>query len=312
MTPEERKVFLAERMTGLGGSDAQHYLDIDPYGCARLCWYQKRGEPENYPVKGNEKVMNRGNKLEQIILDEYTIETGRAVRREAQHLRDGRHSFMVAHVDGIDDRGWIVEAKTMGREIWYQTRRDGIPQGYVAQGQHYCYVNDAPGVAFAVLWADGWEFTTFDVPRDDEMIEICIEAAEELWERVQMDDPPDRLDPKFKQCRRCAYRTTCQGNALLDAAIEGNADSDQTLDLTTLIELRDIRDEAKAAYEAESEVIKEQLGSRTAVDGIGGRATYSTVKTNRLDKLHLQADHPKLVEKYTKEAVSRPLRVFSS
>ena len=184
--------------------------------------------------------------------------------------------------------------------------------GYVLQGQHYCYVKGAPGVSYAVLWADGWECKVFDVPRDEELIQLCIDGAEELWQRVQSYDPPDMLDPKSKQCKKCAYRRTCQGNAMLDAALEGDAPMDETLDLSTLIELRDIRDEAKDAYDEEAELVKEKLGGRTHVDGTGGRVVYDTVETNRVDMLHLKADNPALVARYTKPGVSRPLRVFAT
>jgi len=306
------QAFQAERSSGIGGSDAQHYLNLDPYGCRRMCWYQKRGCPPDYPVTGSEDVFERGHALEPIILEKLHRETGRGVAPAPGLIRHPEHPELIAHIDGRDERGWVVEAKTMNREVWYKAKREGIPVGYQVQAQHYCMVTGAPGATFAVLWPDGWKFASFDVERDDEAIAILKPQALGLWAQVQSGAEPNRLDPKCRQCAKCQWRTTCQGAALLElAGSEVSMEDDSMGDLVTeFFEMQEIADEALALFDAVRDRIRESMGDRLIVDAPGGRIHYRPVTTNRLDTKALGKDHPEIVAKYKKPSVSRPLRVF--
>ena len=75
-----REQFLKERLTGLGGSDIHHLFYEKPYGCSRKLWYEKTSQQPDYPVIAS-NIMKRGNKLEQLIRDEYVLRTERKIRR---------------------------------------------------------------------------------------------------------------------------------------------------------------------------------------------------------------------------------------
>ena len=63
------------RKTGFGGSDAHHYANIEPYGCARRVVYDKMGVPADYPFTGNNHT-ERGIWLEPIVAELTTEATG--------------------------------------------------------------------------------------------------------------------------------------------------------------------------------------------------------------------------------------------
>ena len=69
-------------------------------------------------MTGSEDVFERGHALEPIILEKLHRETGRGVAPAPGLIRHPEHPELLAHIDGLDERGWVVEAKTMNREVW--------------------------------------------------------------------------------------------------------------------------------------------------------------------------------------------------
>ena len=61
--------WLARRRKGIGGSDWQDVLGLDPWGCARRLWYDKRSTPHDFPRRYT-GAMKRGHKLEALVAEE--------------------------------------------------------------------------------------------------------------------------------------------------------------------------------------------------------------------------------------------------
>ena len=314
--------FLSERRTGLGGSDAQHYLGLEPYGCPRLCWYEKTGATPDHPVKGCEDLYERGHALESIITRKYREKTGRAVIETRNMVRDPEHPELMAHIDGLllDTEGngqGILECKSAGREIYYQMKREGLPLNYAAQLQHYLMIWNLEWGSFGVLWPDGWQFLHFDVVKDTELIYEMRARALELWERVVSGDPPDRLDPASRQCQRCQFWQTCQGEVLLQ--FHGDKDSGAPVSDSPLLndlvlqmdEARSIEKEAHELCELRKDELRDELGDRTELRVPGFLVYYRSQTSMRWDTKELGSDHPELAEKYKKPSTSRPLRLFA-
>jgi predicted phage-related endonuclease len=320
MTAEE--LFRSERRTGLGGSDAKHYLELDPYGCARLCWYEKTGVEPDHPVSGNEDLFERGHALEAIIVGKYEEKTERDVTIMRDIVRDKAHPELMAHVDGIvapiadGDQG-ILECKSAGREVFFKMKREGLPLDYAAQLQHYLMVFGLRWGAFAVLWPDGWKFLTFEVEREDDLISEMRDRALELWARVKSAEAPERLDPSSKQCQTCAFWPSCQGEALLQ--FKGDPTSDVPVSDDPFIndlvvqfdEAREIKNEAHELAETRKDELKDALSDRTALDVPGYRVYFRTQKSWKWDTRALEKAHPELAEEFKKPSISRPLRVFA-
>ena len=53
----------AARRRGIGGSDWQHVLSVEPYGCRRRAWYSKRGTEQDVPERPS-GAMRRGTMIE--------------------------------------------------------------------------------------------------------------------------------------------------------------------------------------------------------------------------------------------------------
>lgn len=315
----DREQFLKERLTGLGGSDIHHLFNSEPYGCARKLWYEKTEQKSDYPVVAS-NVMKRGNKLEQLIRDEYSEITERKIRRVNRMITNERLPWAMCHLDAeivtIDDRGTgILECKSVGRPMYYKIKDDGIPDSWIFQMQHYLLTTDRKWGSYAILWADNWEFIHFDIEADKELQHSIIEAGENFWRMVENGPAPERLEVKDKRCSNCEFRNTCQGEQLMKLAKVESDDIpfDDSLDklMSEYATLKDLQQEAAELLDGKKREIQETLGDRVLVDCTGFRIYYKPIESTRLKSSALKKDDPEAYEKYSYKSVSRPFRIKS-
>jgi predicted phage-related endonuclease len=345
VTPQE--IFLQERLSGIGGSDVHSVLSLEPYGCARFLWYQKKGYQADYASDG-EAVFERGHTLEPIVANKYAIVTGRALTVWKEAIRRTDHPELLVHVDRMIESPempgpGVLEIKTASREVFFKLKREGLPQAYICQLQYAMHVTGCQWGAFAVLWPDAWKLLHWDERADTDLqSQIALECID-FWEKFILGNAePERLEAKDKRCQRCVYRTSCQGKALLEACGEDNGDVAFDAALTDLasayIEMRDIAAEADALKEDAADALKKALGDRTAVECSGARIYLRPQTSMRLDgkvaiseydrlrkwAMSVLDAHPELWDKshqfgheyqdsstFRKPSVIRPLRVFA-
>jgi putative phage-type endonuclease len=351
---QKRTTFLNTRATGVGSSDIHHLFSEAPYGCRRLLWYQKSGKPADHPFNGNDAT-ERGTILEPIAAQKYVEMTGRTLR-EVPVQRDPDFDYLLCHADRIIDfphpdfgTDGVAEIKCPARETYFKMKHDGLPAAYNLQLQWAMLLHNKPWGEFIVFCADSWQLLNFEVTRDDELCKLIRTEAIKFWGEKENGPAPEKLDPKDPRCGRCAYRTTCQGEALLEMLEEGEEREALPFDVSLAgvveeyRELCDIERDAKAAKEATSKAIKDKLGDRKAVETNGARLyfrpqTRDTVKSKDLMRhlakhadwarellddydnangnevrefINAQANLVQFVnEKFVNKSVSRPLRVI--
>lgn len=179
-----------QRARGIGGSDAAIILGISPWKNILELWTEKV-EGKRREFNGNE-LMKWGNLLEPLIAEEYRKITGRNVvtYEDACHFQHPVNKFMIGNVDGIiydknKGRG-ILEIKTKNAYTrWEHDWKDGnIPEYYKTQFQHYMAAAQCTWGAFAVLDLGSMEIVTFDVERDNELIDKLIKEETIFWNSV--------------------------------------------------------------------------------------------------------------------------------
>ena len=313
----DREQFLKERLTGLGGSDIHHLFNTEPYGWKRKLFYEKTEQEPDYPVVTS-NVMKRGNKLEQLIRDEYSEVTQRKIRRVNRMINNEQLPWAMCHLDAeivaIDDKGTgILECKSVGRPMYYKIKDDGIPDSWIFQMQHYLLTTGRQWGSYAILWADNWEFISFDIEADKELQRSIEEAGESFWRMVENGPAPDRLDVKDKRCSNCEFRNTCQGEQLMKLAkVESNdIPLDNSLDvlMKEYVTMKDLQQEATELVDSKKREIQEALGDRVLVDCTGFRLYYKPIESTRLKSAALKKDDPETYAKYSYKSVSRPFRI---
>lgn len=194
------------RQRGIGGSDAAHivlspeqFRYADPAKIFRDKTTALSPEVESLPC-------TIGHELEPLCARLFERETGRHVRRMNQLLVSLSHPFMIANIDrklcGVSEgleckcigqmsaRRRIADPET-GESRWIDIFESGDagtiftykPEWYV-QIQHYMSVTGWDKWHLAVIVLNN-RFYHYEVPRDEELINILRNAENEFWKLVQ-------------------------------------------------------------------------------------------------------------------------------
>jgi len=311
--------FQAQRLSGVGGSDIGAILNLD-YGCARRTWYKKRSTEPDYP-REESAPMKRGTRLESIAAEEYTIRTGREVRR-MPFKRDKEYSEFMVHGDRMvpakDGRPTgLLEIKIPGTFMFKRNKTEGIAESTMLQLQHGLGVTGWQWGSPVIFEPSSWDLLWWDVERDEELIRMIRRKAFEFWCLVDNGPAPDRLDPDDKRCQRCEFRTSCQGEALVKLAgkQEGTEiEQDPTMDevFQSYLEAKELEAEAKELVAIRRKPLEEAMGDRPVVEVTGHRIFYRVGKPSFYVRgSDIKAKHPDIFEELKLEKrAARPLRYF--
>lgn len=204
---------LADRATGIGGSDAGAALGISKWKTPFALWKEKRdGITESAAI--DSEAARWGTLLEAPVAEEFSRVSGLRVQRVNRTLRSPAFPFMVANIDraivnpALAKRVvWtghrlttdaILEVKTSGfldPEQWGEEGTDEVPAVYLAQATHYIIVTGVELVHLAALF-NGRTFRRYAIRRDPELVEMVIEGEREFWRRVLENDPPEPVSAK--------------------------------------------------------------------------------------------------------------------
>jgi predicted phage-related endonuclease len=129
----------------------------------------------------------------------YENKTGRRTRRSNRILRHPEHEWMIGNIDREivgDAKGpGILEIKCPGIKTFAKCKREGAPDYYCLQLQHYLAVTGRAWGALAVFNSELWEMACFDMERDEKLIDLIIRRDGEFWQSVLDGRPPAEEDP---------------------------------------------------------------------------------------------------------------------
>ena len=191
----DREEWLEQRRQGIGGSDTPVIIlgDEHPFTTPKELWEEKVG------IRGSDTAtpaMKRGTALESTIATIYAGETERKIRRVNAILQHERYDWMVGNIDreivGVKGRKpGILEIKCPGLRTFSKIKREGIPDYYQLQMQHYLAVSEREWGAFAIFNAELWELIAFDIDREDDLIDLIYDRDAAFWKMVQEGTPPE-------------------------------------------------------------------------------------------------------------------------
>ena len=310
-----RDAWLEVRRHGIGGSDAAAAVGVDPWRSPWQLYLDKRGE---LPDREATEPMRWGQRLEPVIADAFTEETGIPTRRRRAVLAHPEHPWMLANLDrtldaahapdGHTGRG-VLEIKAVSawkREQWSD---HDAPIPYVLQLQHAYAVTGATWGYLAAL-IGGQELRVVEVPRDDALIGELVDVERRLWERVQSGDPPpvDGLATTTDHLARMFPRAVPDRWAELD---DDGADAARRY-----VEAKRDADDADARKRQAANELRAALGD-AEVGYLPGdtpdapSVRWSDVTSQRLDTKKLRAEEPDVADRFTTTTVSRRLTVRS-
>lgn len=186
----EREQWLEQRRTGLGSSDAAAVCGLSEFATPLHVYLDKLGllPPRSEPR------LRWGLKLEDVIAEAYTQQTGTALYRPATMMRHVNHPWMLATLDrltSLAEMSRVVELKAATTSKgWGEPGTDEVPQGYLIQVQHQMAVAGLEVADVAVLIALG-DFRVYTVRRSEALVEKLIGIERDFWRRVEDRDPPE-------------------------------------------------------------------------------------------------------------------------
>lgn len=102
------------------------------------------------------------------------------------------YPFIFATPDGIVTPKLLLECKNTGeymKKDWGDAGTDDVPTEYLVQANVQMSVMAADECDLSVV-IGGNKLRIFRLTRNDDLLRLIFSAAEELWERIQRNDPP--------------------------------------------------------------------------------------------------------------------------
>jgi putative phage-type endonuclease len=286
-----REAWLAERRTGIGGSDIAAILGLSPWKTAVDIWLDKTGQKTD-EIVGDPEAMRWGSLLEDVIAREYSERTERSLQRVNRILRHPAHEWAIGNIDRAvvadgsrvrvsEDGGTLLgaqgllEVKTASAFRSSDWGRDGdddaVPVHYQAQVMWYLGITGQPWCDVAAL-IGGQRMIVRRIERDGETIAAMLERAEEFWRKhVLTRTPPEPASAKdverlFPADNGEAVEATDELLAAYNAAREAKARIAQ----------------AEADFESAAGRIKLALGERSIL-ALNGKplVTWKAAKPSR-------------------------------
>lgn len=304
------------RKSGLGSSDMPAVLGVSPWVKPEDLFEIKKGrrpEPEESPA------MKRGKVLEAVAAELYQERTGRKLWRSNQTIRHKHYNWMLAHLDRrivgekVPGKPWVtpgaLEIKCPGLRTFAKCRREGLPYYYLVQLQHQMDVAGYEWGAFAVFNSELWEMIYFDVPRDQELIDLIHEKGAEFWNLVQTEEfyPADWSGPlaeaKPVEIPDAKQRVITIESAEWAAAIERLRDAKEILTEAQALE-KEAQAELMKLMEAAGAAAAEGAGARIYWIPQAGRKTFDV---KAFAKAHPEIN---LAPFYKNGSETRPFRPY--
>lgn len=176
------KEWYQRRRQGITGSDIGAICFLNPYRSPLEVYLDKVSEEEQQDISS--EPIYWGNRLEDVIADEYAIRQNVKVSVEPNILQHKEYDFILGSIDRwVNDGEYILECKTIGSRLINQLGEvgtDQIPSYWLAQVAWYVAITDTPKADIAVL-AAGQDFRIYTYERNRELEDKLIKIACNFW-----------------------------------------------------------------------------------------------------------------------------------
>jgi putative phage-type endonuclease len=293
-----RLEWLQRRQQGIGGSDAGAILGMNKWKTPFQVYLDK-AEPISQESEQSEAAY-WGTELEDLVAREFSKRTGKRVRRKNQLLQHEGYPFMVANLDrDIVGENAFLECKTVnafGAKEW-----DGeeIPPSYLVQLMHYMAVTGNEKGYIACL-IGGQKFIWKEVLRDEELIEMVVQAEKHFWtNHIEKKIPPALEGSSAAEMYLNEKYRVAERGASIDLSSEYADKIDKLLELKEAIKQLE-----KQEKEIENN-IKNELGTAEIGCSPKYEVSWKQVVSNRVDSKLLKKDYEDIYKKVCKESFSR-------
>ena len=189
--------WLAERKTGIGGSDCGSIWNENKYKTCYQVWLEKTGQIIAPDISDKLPVWF-GKRAEPMILERFEIETGLKVTRNVDNeiLKHPDCPFIIGTFDaeGVDPEGnkFIVETKETGDNSAKDWRDGDIPARHILQLYHYLLIGKHYGYKYGYLAVKigNHDFKAIKITLGELQEALMLQRAKWFWNLVTTMTPP--------------------------------------------------------------------------------------------------------------------------
>jgi putative phage-type endonuclease len=299
MTHEE---WLLDRTRGIGGSDASIILGLNKYKTPFELWLEKTGQTDLQETSSDAAYF--GNALEQFVAEEFERRSGKKVRKRNAVLQHEKYSFIRANIDRkVIGEDALLECKTASMFLAKDWESEEIPAHYLVQVQHYLAVTGYQKAYIAVL-IGGQRFVWKEIERDQELIDMIVEAEVHFWTHHVEKEIPPALDGSSAAEKFLAerYKDAEQGKVI-------DLGKSNKKRIQQLNELKETIKQLETDKKQLENLIKHEL--EDAETGLiqNYEVNWKPITSNRVDSKLLKDKYPDIYQDVIKESSYRKFTV---
>ena len=293
--------WLKHRQAGIGGSDASCIAGLNPWKSAIQLYMDKKEED---PQEVKSLRMELGNRLEGLVAELFTEETGLKVRNVNGILKNDKYPYALANIDrAIVGEKAFLECKTTNSYALKEWE-EGVPAHYEIQCLHYMAITGATHCYIAALIGNS-DFIWHKIERDQETIDYLMQIEKDFWENniekdvVPMPDGSDAYSEYLKKKYDKSNGQVIELHLLENGVDKLNRYDEIVTDIKALESEKKLIEQEIQLYMEEFEVAK--IGDR--------KVTWKSSSRNTIDSKKLKAEMPDIAQQYMKTSTSRTFRV---
>lgn len=295
-----REEWLQVRKNGIGGSDVGAIAGLSKFKNALDVYLDKVEGTEQEPGETKEWIY-WGNILEDVVAKEFTVRTGKKVKKRNFMFVHDEKPFMLANVDReIVGENAGLECKTtngFNSQVW----EEGIPESYELQCHHYMAVMGYERMYIACL-IGGSKFVYHTIERNENIIQSIEKIEEEFWhENVVKKIPPRITEGATNESLLKVYPSA--GNEFISLSDSENFKLDR------LQELKATKNQISKEIEAIETDLKQIIGNNNGALSGRYKVTWNNSIQKRIDTEKLKQLQPQIYQEFLKEINSRRFTV---
>jgi len=290
-----------DRKHYIGASDAAAVVGMSRWKTPLQIWAEKTGQVEPEDISGRLAV-KLGNRLEEVVAELFTAETGKKVHRVSEPFVHKLYPFIVCHIDRkVDGESAILQCKTVSAWKAKEWDEEEIPHEYIIQEIHELACTGYDRAYIAVLIGNQ-DFKWKVIERDNFVINDLINREVKFWtDFVSKKVMPETITKDDSGVLFELFPHSKPG-----AIIQIGDKADILVD--SIKSMQQDYNNLEGLIDQQKNELRALIGEAEAGEGIKWIVTNKTQSAARINTELLKKEQPGIYQSYSKNIESRVMR----
>jgi putative phage-type endonuclease len=243
--------------------------------------------------------------LKEVNAKEFTVRTGKKVRKENKVLIDSEYDFIMANIDRkVIGENSILMCKSSSVFLAKEYDGEEVPANFILQCQHNMRVSGASKCYIASL-IGGQKFVIKEIQRDDELINMIIEKEKDFWHNHVLKKVPPSIDGSLgaTQYIGSKYKASDKGSEMI---LQGEYKDK----LQEYMKIKENIGTLEMSLKQIENNIKNEMKSAERGITEDFLVSWKSILSNRIDAKALKNNYPEIYKDVIKESIARRFEVI--